>query len=468
MLPLAACIAAVLVFVWQYAWGAIPGLAAEKIAPVSVTQSALPPESHLRIAVLPPLDRRYQGHSGPLELLLENDGDDAGVLTASGSGSGGCIQLVTAKVEAGEGISIDAHGAVSIRVHAHDASTLKIPIDTTCTSEHLPHSEPLELAYKWSVSLIPPNQGKTADRHTTNSAETFAGSIATSPLTVTSHRAEFYQHAAAICDQLAKDFTWPVLLAVLGFLTQTKLAVRSDRQQIFNTLLPSFSELVQRHYLPIARRMQIIALEADLIAPSSAEPGVRIAIERTFCAILLMRRRMQYLFSTKGGIFFRSSVAEKLFSICVSSFYGKFQEAAGSRGECELLAVSLDPGCTLEQAMSSIFSFAIGSAAGPLLAGFSAWAIDESGQKSAEFESFLAVNGLALAVLNFESNRIYYQTDHKGARSGSEWYFDPPQLEFVPDMAMIPNDDREEITALFVQYLDGVPKECRKGVAYPA
>jgi hypothetical protein len=463
IVPSAALIAGVLVFVWQYAWGAIPGLAAERIAPVAVSQSALAPESHLRIVVLPPLDRRYRYGSGPLGLLIENDGDDPGMFTAAGASGGGCIRLETEIVRPGNGIAVDAHGAVSIRVRAHGASALEIPIDTACAREHLPHSEPMELAYSWS---IPFSSGKAPQAG--YPLQTFAGSIATSPITVTSHRAEFYRHAAAICDQLAKDFTWPVLLAVLGFLAQTKLAVRSDRQQIFNTLLPSFSELVQTHYLPIARRMQIIGVEAKLIAPSPADPDSSIATQRTFCAILLMRRRMQYLFTRKGGIFFRSSVAEKLFSICVSSFYAKFQEAAGSRGECESLAVSLDPGCTLEQAIASLFSFAIGSAADPLLAGFSAWAVDGSGQKTAEFGRFLAVNELAMAVLNFESNRIYYQTDQTGARSGTEWYFDPPQLEFVPDMATIPDDDRKEISDLFVQYLDGVPRECRKGVAYPA
>jgi len=453
ILSLTALAAGVAVFVWQYAWGAIPGLAAETIAPITVSQSEPAAAGHLRIAVAPPLDRRYSGDSGPLELLIENDGDYPGLLTASNVAAGGCIRLQT------------ANGSAAVRVEAHSTASLAIPIDTACAGVHLPHSEPLMLAYTWSIPLT---NGKAVSGHSGKDAQTFTGLISTSPLTVTSHRAEFYRHAAQICDLLAKDFTWPVLLAVLGYLAQMKLAVRSDRQQIFNTLLPSFTELVQTHYLPIARRMQIIGIEAGLIAPSPADPGCGTALQRTFCAILLMRRRMHYLFSTKGGIFFRSALAEGLFFACVSGFYGKFQEKTGSRSECESLAVSLDPGCTLEEAISQLFSLSIGSGADPLLEGFSAWASNATCHKTAEFESYLALNELAMAVLNFESNRIYYQTDQRGVRNGSNWYFDPPQLEFVPDMDTIPADDREEITGLFIQYLDGIPRECRKGVAYPS
>ena len=460
IVPLATLVAGVAVFIWQYAWGAIPGLAAETIAPLSVTQSSLPPEGHLRIAVAPPLDRRYAGESGPLELQIENDGDDEGALTASGAADGGCIRLETAKVIAAENIAVTATGAVAVRVPAHSAVPLDIPIDTACASVHLPHSEPMVLAYDWS---IPASKQKAAGRLDSGKSETFAGFISTSPLTVTSHQAEFYRRGAAICDQLAKDFTWPVLLAVLGFLAQMKLAIRGDRQQILNTLLPSYTELVQTHYLPIARRMQIIGIEAELIEPSPAAPSQnRIAVERTFCAILLMRRRMQYLFGTKGGIFFRSAVAEDLFFTCVSSFYTKIQEATGSRSATEAMADSLDPGWTLEEAIGHIFSPANAPAANPLLAGFSAWAVDASGQMTADFESYLAMNQLAMAVLNFESNRIYFQTDQTGVRHGSSWYFDPPQLVFVPAMTEIPADERAEVKDLFVQYLDGIPKECKR------
>lgn len=443
-------------FIRQYAAGALPGLAPATVAPITVTQSALPAESHLRVAVAPPLDRRYPGQSGPLVLLIENDGDADAVFSASALVEGECIHLDTAMAEPTNAVSVDKNGTASLTVHAHQAISLRIPVRTACPHAHLPLSEPVELAFTWKFPAAKP-------------ASTFAGLIATAPLTVTSANAEFYRRAAAIVDLLAKDFTWPVLLAVLGFLAQLKLAHRADRQQVFNTLLPSYTALVQSHYLPITRRMQIVAIEAENIKPGKTA-DIELALQRTFCAVLMMRGRMLFLFREKGGVLFRTNVGEELFATCIGVFYrDRFQPATGNPGQCETLAASLDAEFTLQQAIEFLFDWQRKYITQPLFAGFSAAAADAAtGAKNAEFDGALELLSLASEVMTFECDRIYYQTESYGDAGEAKWYFDPPQFEYKGDLSKItPDTLRNQIRALYRTYLDGMPRKCRKNVAYP-
>ncbi len=453
---LAIFLVCVAIFVRQYAAGNIPGLAPASVAPVTVTQSALPAQSHLRIAVAPPLDSRYPGESGPLVLLIENDGDADGVFAASAAAEDGCIHLQTAAAEPKSAVSIAKDGAVSLRVAAHRTLSLRIPVDTACPNVHLPLSEPAELTYTWSIPAAKP-------------AAAFAGLIATSPLTVTSARAEFDRRGAAIVDLLAKDFTWPVLLAVLGFLAQFKLAQRADRQQVFQALLPSYTELVQSHYLPITRRMQIVAIEAKNIQTGTAAE-IELALKRTFCSVLMMRGRMLLLLRQKGGVLFRTAVGEELFARCIDVFYReRFQPGTGNPGQCETLAASLDSEFTVQQAVEFLFDWQRKYITQPLFAGFSLAAADAAtGAKNAEFEGALELLDLAGQVMSFECDRIYYQTNPYGNAGEAKWYFDPPQFEYQGDLSKVtPDALRNEIRALYRTYLDGMPRKCRKNVPHP-
>jgi hypothetical protein len=442
--------------------GHIPGLGSEPVAPLKVTQSPLAPESNLKILVVPPLDRNDRREALPLQLAIENDGANPGELSATAVNGDNCIGLDARRARSSADKTVGNDGVIHVPVGAHASAELAIPVVSDCNRAHLPRSVALQLSYSWQDET-PKETG-----HQGNAPlRSLSGTISTSPITFTSRDAEIKQRALNVAAGLAKDFTWPVLLALLGYLAQSELARRSDREQIFNTLLPSYTELVQTHYMPIARRMQIIGIEADfLVVSKDGAPNLDVAKQRTFCAILLMRRRMQHLFNTKGGIFFRSSVAEELFFSCVTPFYKRFQEATNDRNQCEILAVSLDPAFTLDEAIEKLFSYARAPVTTKLLEGFSKWAVDDKG-RTADFQSYLKLNQLGMAVLNFESNRIYFQTDQRGLRGSSNWYFDPPQLEDVPPIGGLPDAKRAEITESFIEYLNGIPKECRLGVAYP-
>ena len=311
--------------------------------------------------------------------------------------------------------------------------------------------------------------GDTAVRHGVSSKpeRSFTGQITLSPIEVTSQSEKKWRRFVQMLSAAAKDFTWPVFLAILGYLAQNLLARRSERQQIFNTMLPTLTKLILEHYVHMARRMQTVDLEAQLIQGPAVSAGVNHPLHRTFGAILLMRRRVQHLFNSNGGIFFRSAVGEELFDTCLSGFYKRFQLATGDPDECEALALSLRPQAMPHQAYRRIFSLGLSARVDPLYNRFEAWAVDAAGNKVAEFDSYLIQLALAEAVLTFECNRIYYQTQSDGEVSRENWYFDTPAFYFDKDIKGIPTGGAGRIWTLYRNYLNNMPTECRAGAKYP-
>jgi hypothetical protein len=298
-------------------------------------------------------------------------------------------------------------------------------------------------------------------------ARGWAGFVATSAISVTSRHAESMRRGLMMLTAIAKDFTWPVLLAILGYFAQNLLARRSERQQVFNTMLPTLTKLILEHYVHMARRMQTVDLEAKLIQGPAVSAAVNHPLRRTFGAILLMRRRVQHLFNSNGGIFFRSAVGEELFDTCLSGFYKRFQLATGDPDECEALALSLRPQAMPHQAYRRIFSPGLSARVNPLYNQFATWPLDAAGNKVAEFDSYLILLALAEAVLTFECNRIYYQTQSNGEASSENWYFDIPAFYFDKDIAGIPAGGAGRIWTLYRNYLNNMPTKCKAGVKYP-
>ena len=447
----------------QYSSNRIAGVPAEPVAPIRISQSPLSAESRLHIAVAPPLDRRYPAQSAPIRLLLQNDGGAPGQFAPAEVPAGGCIHLDVSHLSSDRPVA----AGPAITVPAHSTASVDIPVDNACAGEHLPHTEMAQLSYLWSFSAPVAGCACANPHRKGKSSRSFNGLISTSPITVTSPQAEFNGRAFRLTSSLARDFTWPVLLALLAFFTQSVLARRAERQQIFNTLLPSYTDLVQSHYLPITRRMKIIQLEADAIAAGLAPGELDVALQRTFCAILLMRSRTLHLLTAKGGVFFRSSIAEELWVECFSTFYHQFALMTGNRGLCEATAASLDPDFSLQEGSQFLFSFARAADVQRLLNGFIAQATDNAGNKSPAFLGLLVLLELAGSVMSFECDRIYYQGSRSGASSASTWYFDPPQLEFSGNLNAVPLETRNKVSRLLTRYLDGIPGQCRREVAYP-
>jgi hypothetical protein len=285
----------------------------------------------------------------------------------------------------------------------------------------------------------------------------------------------FYQ----ISTSAVKDFTWPVLLALLAFITQATLARRGERQQIFNAMLPTLTQLILEHYIPMARRMQTVTLEAAAIEPGPTIKSPRTLEEnplfRTFCAVLLMRRRVLHLFDSNGGIFFRSTVAEDLFSFCLSDFYSNFQTVtgtykSGNNDSCDRLVQTLSPKMAPYEAYRKIASPRWLRLAQPLYQEFVTWATKPGVtpiKRSEVLNGYLTQLDLATAILTFECNRVYYQTEATEEGSRHSWYFDHPTFSFNGKFSEIANDQLATIRPLYISYLKDMPTECRKGAPWP-
>jgi hypothetical protein len=431
-------------------------------------------------------------------LQLENDGDQAAAFDATITASSSCLVPTISNLP-------------SI-VPAHQALPLTFSLAAqNCIHASLPQQLLLSLNYTWSLQKLPghrraaapepqdagrlqlpPGQSKDAPLtlnlsiHLPNNRQpsrltpgqpprTFAGLVTFSPIEVSTARERSVRHFYAIADSIAKDFTWPVLLAFLAYITQVGLARRGERQQIFNAMLPILTKLILEHYVPMARRMQTVATEAEKIKASNPipTPASNLPLRRTFSTILLMRRRVQHLFNSNGGIFFRSAVGEELFDLCLSGFYRNFQIITGDDDACETLALALSPKDTPVRAQTRIFSTRWSPISTPLYDKFAAWAIDASGARSAEFDSYLLQLFLAEAVISFECNRIYYQTTAHAEHSEQNWYFDSPAFYFEGDLSQLPHSDKKakastaRILKLYTQYLNGLPSECFGKAKYP-
>ncbi|HZB87438.1 MAG TPA: hypothetical protein VE291_02165 [Terracidiphilus sp.] len=395
-------------------------------------------------------------------MLVENSGAGTGDFALSALDDKGCIHPALAASKPSPVVSRDQtlHWAVG----AYAVVPLDVPLDTgDCRFAHLPHAETTQISYAWQIVILADDKAKIP-RH----AESFGGMIAVGPVTVTSDFADFSGRYLSAANQFFKDFSWPLALAVLGYVVQYYLARRGERQQIFATLLPSFTELVQTHYLPIVRRIRGVNLEASRINPNAPEQ----AIQRIFAASLLMRRRFLHLLNLKGGIFFRSAVAEELFDSCFSKFYLAFRNATGDPSMCEELALSLKPEDTLTEAQSHLFSFRMATDTNLLYPKFAKWAAGATPPATAasltpEFKGYLALLALGQAVLNFECDRIFYQSEAEGSPRRWNWYFDPPQFEFQGRLEGVTDPRARELCELLTKYLNGIPKECRIKTGYP-
>ncbi len=467
------------------------GLAPDPVSYAKLTESK-PSLSLLKVILVPPSDHWDIGEKQSLKLTLENDGNEAAWFDSTLSASGACFLPVSGT-------------SVPILLVPHHTHLLEVPLaPDKCESARLPQQLLLNLRYTWTLQRVrgpgrrsaqAPSQkenlqlpsnaadnsspltlnlsihlpGDTPDRHGVPSKpeRSFTGQITLSSIEVTSQDEKEWRRFVQMLSAAAKDFTWPVFLAILGYLAQNLLARRSERQQIFNTMLPTLTKLILEHYVHMARRMQTVDLEAKLIKGPSVSAAVNHPLRRTFGAILLMRRRVQHLFNSNGGIFFRSAVGEELFDTCLSGFYKRFQLTTGDPDECEALALSLRPQAMPHQAYKRIFSPGWSARVDPLYNRFEAWAVDAAGNKVAKFDSYLIQLALAEAVLTFECNRIYYQTQSNGEASSENWYFDTPAFYFDKDIKGIPAEGAERIWTLYRNYLNNMPTECKAGAKYP-
>ena len=492
---------------WEMASHHLPGLAPEPLAPVTITQSALPPEAHLKVILTPPINvwaQVWNQHAAPdadrqaVEFDLENDGDERGIFQGGfSSAPGDCIHANPSQI-------------TDLAIPPHQAVHTIFQIDTIGCKDHIPVETAIRFHYLWALPPIAGRRPKKSSESATTEnlqvpstppaggspmelnlsiqlppgrqhaggkaavpARSYAGSLTTSPITITSEHAVSVHRALLMLAAIAKEFTWPLLIAFLTIVGQNTLARRSEQQQIRNNRLQTLTSLMQRHYLPIARRMQTVTIEGGTIGgptlPAHMTPVLQI--RRTFSAILLMRKRVLHLVNSKGGVFFPSPLAENIFTAGIGYVYRSFQNATGDPDLCESLASSLAPDAMLYETDNEIFSRVFGrNQIAQAFSNFATWAVGALGRKEKVLEDCLILLDLCGAVLVFEFDRVQYETEFPIFRNR---FMDPPQFGFVGDVNLLssnltmPNDLRQEMLRQYAKYLDGMPKECRPGVVYP-
>jgi hypothetical protein len=500
---------------WEMASRHLPGLAPEPLAPVSVTQSALPPESHLKVMLTPPInvwEQVWEQNGTPesdretVEFDQENDGDERGVFQGSfTSAPGDCIHANPSQI-------------TNLSIPAHQAVHTIFQIDTSGCKDHIPVEISIRFHYLWALPSEPGKRPRRSPDKTSPTenlqvpstpptgaspmelnlsiqlppsrqssggkaaipSRSYAGSLTTSPITITSQRAVSVHRALLMLAAIAKEFTWPLLIAILTIVGQNTLARRSEQQQIRNNRLQTLTSLMQRHYLPIARRMQAVTIEGGKIGDANLPANISLdsQLRRTFSAILLMRKRILHLVNSKGGVFFPSPLAENIFTAGIGYVYLSFQTATADPDLCESLAASLVLDAMLYETANEVFSRVFESdKIEKAYSNFAAWAVDSQGKKTKALEDCLILLDLCEAVLVFEFDRVQYETEFPVFRTR---YLDPPQFGFTGDVNQFSHDDakpadphampadlRQDILRQYTRYLDGMPKECRPDVIYP-
>jgi len=492
---------------WEMASHHFSGLAPEPIAPVTVTQSMPPPEAHLKVILTPPINvwaQVWERNGSPesdrqaVEFDLENDGDERGIFQGGfSSAPGDCIHA-------------DPSQITDLAIPPHQAVHTIFQIDTIGCKDHIPVETAIRFHYLWALPALPGRRPKKNSENAATEnlqipstppaggspmelnlsiqlppgrqpsggkaavpARSYAGSLTTSPITITSQHAVAVHRALLMLAAIAKEFTWPLLIAFLTIVGQNTLARRGEQQQIRNNRLQTLTSLMQRHYLPIARRMQTVTIEGGKIGSQNLPPNMTQALQirRTFSAILLMRQRVLYLVNSKGGVFFPSPLAENIFTTGITYVYRTFQKATGDPDLCESLASSLAPDAMLYETDNEIFARVFGRhQIAQAFSNFAAWAVNPQGTKKKLLEDCLILLDLCEAVLIFEFDRVQYETEFPVFRNR---FMDPPQFGFAGDVNLlssnptIPLDVLPTLLRQYAKYLDGMPKECRPDVIYP-
>jgi hypothetical protein len=144
------------------------------------------------------------------------------------------------------------------------------------------------------------------------------GNIVLGPFRITTLNQERLHRFATRTSNVLRDLTWPIVLAFLGYWFQRKQSERDSqikrateerehRQQIWNSILPRFHELAERHYLPIVRSLRLVT---EKWSNDPAWLNNDTSIREYLFELLLFVRKMQFMREEKGQFFFSSRTVE--------------------------------------------------------------------------------------------------------------------------------------------------------------
>ena len=248
-------------------------------------------------------------------------------------------------------------------------------------------------------------------------------------------------------NQLIRDLTLPIVLAVLGYYFQLRQSVRDakrqrverrdeirrqsaeklrdeqkqneektrdERQQVRQNILPLVMSLAERHYMPIVTSARVLIGHYDL---TKKQPPGSSLDEVSFDTMFLLKR-MDYLRRDKGQIFFQDNAAEALAADVWFVIREKFRFVLGE-SEVELVLQKMGHDDRFADAKRYQMHFQTPSR------NFQKWVVSNT----KEFERYLELVDIIQAVFRFEANRPF--SDH--------WYGTPKKLLFETETAQKPD-----------------------------
>jgi hypothetical protein len=162
--------------------------------------------------------------------------------------------------------------------------------------------------------------------------------VSLGPVEVRTALGALIEHSTAPARQIysvVKDFTLPVVLAILAYLFNRRQSrrdqrareaesardqqvardreTRETRQQIWSSQIPRFRTYAEKHYLPIVSNIRHLQKDFDsFTTASAADQNGEVGVTLLF-RLLLFLRRMVYLREEEGSVFFKVRRAEVVF-----------------------------------------------------------------------------------------------------------------------------------------------------------
>jgi hypothetical protein len=259
--------------------------------------------------------------------------------------------------------------------------------------------------------------------------------------------------------QLTKDLTLPIVLAVLGYIFQRlqsrrdryfqlsqgrrdraareQEAIRQEREQVRQNILPLVMTLAEQHYMPIVRGARLLIDDHKKLKehrPDSSE-------EKIFFDTLFLLKRMDHLRRSKGQIFFQNGLAER---IAADSWFVLREGLLSALGEANvalaLKDMAVDDG--FAEFQPKILKFK------KCLEGFRGYI----NTNRDEFERYLKLVDLIQAVFRFEANRPFDE----------HWYGIPRPLIFEFEFDSKPEYPKRNLSEACQNKIKGLPEEWEK------
>lgn len=271
-------------------------------------------------AILFALDWNTPSHETPSGSLLASSGTDKDLLVRGFLDKNRLYSSETLRLH----LIFENHSTAPLHIGIRDLQTpgfarlaIPQPFDLAAGASH-----PIDL------DLSPSEAGRfkvavlyQLTRSSGGSEESF---LSLGPVEIRTALGSLIEHSIAPVHQIyavVKDFTLPVVLAVLAYLFQQHQSsrdqqaaedreVRETRQQIWSSQIPRFRIYAEKHYLPIVSNIRHLRKDYDSFAASTpaqqdGEAGIKLLYR-----MLLLLRRMVYLREEEGGVFFQVRRAE--------------------------------------------------------------------------------------------------------------------------------------------------------------